>query len=60
MHIRLKVKLLPKLLTAPEGTPIRIAKPGDVIDLPDAEAERMIFLGHAVPASVEQLRSSGA
>jgi hypothetical protein len=60
MHIRLKVKLLPKLLNAPEGTPIRIAKPGEVVDMPEVEALKMIVLGHADPANAEELRTRGA
>jgi len=56
MQIRLTHKLLPKLVGQPDGTPVKVLMPGEVVDLPESDALKLIALGHAVPADAEQLR----
>ena len=47
MQVRLKCKLLPKLIGAPDGAPVKVSMPGEVADLAEAEALLLLATGKA-------------
>ena len=60
MQIKLKVKLLPKLVGQGDKAPVRMLMPGDVVDYPDADATKLITLGHATAVNPEPLPAKGS